>query len=59
MSHQLPALPDVIELDLEALNPDDDSIEFGGYEEFQFRAELDAVRQRQKIKMNRHRVERY
>lgn len=55
----LPALPNVIELDLEALCPEEDTLEVGGYEEFQMKAEMQAVRQRQKIKMNRHRVELY
>lgn len=45
-----PKALDVIELDIEGLYEDTfcEAFQFGGYDEFQMRAEIDAIRERRK-----------
>lgn len=53
----LPALPDLIEIDMESLHAVGSDEQQGGdpLEELQMRAELAAIKERQKNKMLRHR----
>lgn len=51
----LPALPEVIELDMDALAPEDHSFEYGSLDEFQMKAEVQAAQQHRQNQMRRHR----
>lgn len=57
MKTYLPALPEVIELEIEEITlyglPEDDTFEVGGYDEFQMLAEHQAIKAQQKAKQHR------